>query len=164
MHEPVKVILFSSEKVDARNSSFPSISDHYLVPLTMQVISVPFFCSTNRLWIFLVAHGQLLCCFSDSYSEVWHPKYCWPHIQPVALLWRRNTTWLCKHGDRELCSQSWMTLVGVYSQDTLNIWATPPPHFCLKAACKKGQCISRTCSIYNYGTTSRLTKNKSLQW
>ena len=37
-------------------------------------------------------------------------KYCRSHIEAVALLRCRETTWLCRHGDYELCSQSWKML------------------------------------------------------
>lgn len=67
-------------------------------------------------------------------------KYCRSHIEAVALLRCRETTWLCKHGDCKLCSQSWKMLPLLvtswgksvqldwdlaYSRDKLNMQETP---------------------------------------
>jgi len=65
-------------------SYFALTSDRLLLPLTMQVIMLPFFCrSTNRLCIFLMAHGQRSC-HSSGWLQRSHPESCWPHIEPVA--------------------------------------------------------------------------------
>jgi len=51
--------------------------------------------------------------FQESYVKVVvNGKYvpCVTWIQPAALLWCRETTKLCKHGDHKQCFQSWSTV------------------------------------------------------
>ena len=119
-------------------SSFPSTSDRFLLPLTMQVISLPFFYilllevptySGHFTWHLANVHSVL----QDSYSAA-KPSWILSNSHSTSSsspMW--ETTRLCKHGDHELCSRSWKMLVEVYSRNKFQ--ANTPSPLCLKIHC-----------------------------